>query len=172
MNFIRININTNNAKNRLHRFMSYFDNGILSKTLQEIGDDQIDEHLKRFDYFKVDYRNKPLMGLMDSYYKWKEGKWIGYVKRWKRLMDSYYKWKVNFTGIPDQNIGILTGNMRMLTYSRISGNSLFIENFVKNDNGRPYAHYFQKHRSIFGFSEQGIKKARLIIQNAIRKFTI
>lgn len=150
MNFIRININTNNAKNRLHRFMSYFDNGNLNKTLQEIGDDQIDEHLKRFDYFKVDYRNKPLMG----------------------LMESYYKWKVNFTGIPDQNIGILTGKMRMLTYSRISGNSLFIENFVKNDKGRPYAHYFQKHRSIFGFSEQGIKKAKSIIQNAIKKFTI
>lgn len=150
MSFITVNINLNSAKSRLQRFINYFEGDGLKKTLEDVGDDQLDEHLKRFDYFKVDYRNKPLMG----------------------LMESYYRWKVIFTGIADQNIGVLTGKMRAMTFTRVEGKSLFIENFVRNDKGRPYAHHFQKHRPIFGFSEQGIKKAKLIIQNAIGKFTI
>ena len=149
MSFITINVNPNSVKSRLQRFIDYFEGAGLTKTLGDVGDDQLDEHLQRFDYYKTDYKNKPLMG----------------------LMDSYYKWKVRFTGIPSQNIGILTGKMRAMTFSRVEGNKMYIENFVKNDKGRPYARHFQRQRPIFGFSPQGMKKAKAICVEALRKLT-
>lgn len=132
---------------RLNRFLAWIKPSGLKPVLEDIADDQLDEHLQRFDVNKVDYLNRPLKG----------------------LMESYYRWKVRFTGIASQNIGILTGKMRSQTFTRVKDNIMYLENYVVDKKGRPYAQHFQKQRPIFGFSPQGKERALKICMKSLKK---